>query len=61
MRGEEEIDEEELSGYVEPMPGEPTADLDTLDEKVETVVDEHSRFDTSMDKALAEDIHRCQI
>lgn len=58
LRGEEEIDSEELSEYVEQIPGRPTADLDTLDERVATVVEEHSRSDTSMDKALAEDIHR---
>lgn len=58
LKGEVTLDAEDLEEYVEPMPGKPTADLETIDKTVESVVKEYSEYDTSMDKALAEDIHR---
>lgn len=58
LRGEVELSTEEVEEFVEPLPGEPTADLDTLDSVVDNVVDNHTRFDTSMDGALAIDVHR---
>lgn len=59
LKGESEIDRDDLEEYVEPLPGEPSADLETLDEAVDRVVAEHSRYDTAMDRALASDVHQC--
>lgn len=58
MKGEAEIDPDELAEYVEPVPGEPTADLESLDEAVERVVSNHSQYATAMDGALANDVHQ---
>jgi hypothetical protein len=58
LKGEAEIDPDELAKFVEPMPGEPTGDLEALDEAVERVVSNHSRYDTAIDGALAADVHR---
>ena len=58
LKGEAEIDPDELNEFVEPMPGELTADLEALDEAVKRVVSNHSRYDTAMDGALAADVHR---
>lgn len=58
LRGEESLDEAALADYVEPLPGNPTADLTALDEIVDRVVAEHSRYDTGMDAALASDVHQ---
>lgn len=59
LQGDTEIDGEELAEYVEPVPGEPVADLKTLDARVESVVAEYDRFDTAMDGALVRDVHQC--
>jgi hypothetical protein len=58
LRGEVTLDDEDLDEYVEPLPGQLTANLDAIDEAVESVVEEYAEYDTSMDKALAEDVHR---
>jgi len=59
LKGQIEIDDQELAEYVEPMPEAPSVDLKTLDRRVDEVVAEHSRFDTSMDGAVASDVHEC--
>lgn len=59
LKGEAEIDREELEESVEPLPGEPTADLERLNSTVDTVVEQYSRYDTSMDKELAREVHEC--
>jgi len=59
LKGEATIDEDDLSEYVEPMPGEPTADLESLDTAVDTVLSEYSEFETAMDGALARGVHQC--
>lgn len=59
LRGDEGISEETLDEYVEPLPGAPSADLASLDDSVDQVVERHSRYDTSMDAALVEDVHSC--
>lgn len=58
LKGDSEIDPDELSEFIEPMPGEPTADLEALDAAVNQVVSNYSRHDTAMDGALASDVHR---
>ena len=58
LKGDAEIDPDELAKFIEPMPGEPTADLEALDSAVNRVVSNHSRYDTAMDGALASDVHR---
>lgn len=58
LRGEVEINSEELAEYVEPLPEEPTADLSSLDDRVDDIVVKYDEFDTSMDGALASDIHQ---
>ncbi|MFC6756767.1 MULTISPECIES: DUF6339 family protein [Haloarcula] len=59
LKGEATIDEDDLSEHVEPMPGEPTADLESLDTAVDTVLSEYSEFETAMDGALARGVHQC--
>ncbi len=59
LTGETTITDEELAEYVEVMPEEPTADLATLDSKVDEVVASHSEYDTAMDGALAAEVHQC--
>ncbi len=59
LEGEASIEEEALADHVEPMPGRPTADLDALDEAVDTVVSEYPEYDTAMDGALAKSVHQC--
>jgi hypothetical protein len=58
LRGEATLTDEQLSEYVEPMPGRPTADLDGIDSAVQQVLTEHPEYDTAIDGALAEDIDR---
>ncbi len=58
LRGESSLTEQELDEYLEPIPGEPTADLGVIDEAVETILDEYEEYDTSMDGELVEPIHR---
>jgi hypothetical protein len=59
LKGEAHIPDEAIEEYVEPMPGDVTGDLRTLDTRVERILSEHSETDTAMDGALAEDVHRC--
>lgn len=59
LRGEVELNPEDVAEFVEPLPNEPTADLEKLDRTVERVVSDHPRFDTDMDGALVEEVHRC--
>jgi hypothetical protein len=59
LRGDATIDPVELSEHVEPVDGDPRADLERLDATVDSVVAEHDRYDTAMDGALAADVHRC--
>jgi len=58
LLGDDSLDEDDLSDYVEPLPGNPTADLSALDTVVDRVVSEHSMYDTSMDAALASNVHQ---
>ncbi|MYL16162.1 hypothetical protein GLW36_05795 [Halorubrum terrestre] len=58
LKGDAEIDPDDLAEFVEPMPGEPTADLEALDAAVDRVVSNHSRYDAAMDGALAVEVHR---
>lgn len=58
LKGETEIDPDELTEFVEPMPGEPTADLEALDAAVDEVVEEFPEGNTGMDGALAAEVHR---
>ncbi|PSP37978.1 hypothetical protein BRC71_08375 [Halobacteriales archaeon QH_7_65_31] len=58
MEGEATLTEEQLNEYVEPMPGNPTADLDRIDSAVQQVLEQYPEYDTAIDGALAEEIHR---
>jgi len=58
LHGEVEINSEELAEYVEPLPEEPTTDLSSLDHRINDIVAEYDEFDTSIDGALASDIHQ---
>lgn len=58
LRGDIEVSDRDEAEFVEPLPSEPTAELAALDRAVETVVTNHSQFDTDMDGALAEEVHR---
>jgi hypothetical protein len=57
MRGTEPLDDE-LAEFVEPLPGSPTADLEALDAVVKEAITTHSQFDTSLDGAIATDVHQ---
>lgn len=59
LRGEESIPAAAIDEYVEPMPGNPTADLKRLDAAVDTVVTEYAESDTAMDGALVQEVHQC--
>ncbi len=59
LEGEVTIDDEDLEDHVEQMPGQPKADLQTLDTAVDTVVSEYPQYETDIDGALAKDVHRC--
>jgi len=58
MKGEATLTDEQLNEYVEPMPGRPTADLDRVDAAVKDILDEYPEYETAIDGALAEEIHR---
>lgn len=59
LRGDVEFSGDEISKFVKPLPSKATAELEALDPSIDTVVSEHSQFDTSMDGALAAEVHRC--
>lgn len=59
LQGDTEIGGGEIAEYVEPVPGGPVADLETLDARVQSVVAEYDQFDTAMDGALVRDVHQC--
>jgi len=58
LRGETSLSESDVADHIEPLPGTHTADLFGLDSVVDHVVDNHSRYDTDMDKALAKEVHQ---
>ena len=57
MRGETAI-ADDLTDVVEPLPGQPTADLEELNVVVHDALDSHSQYDTALDGAIAADVHR---
>ena len=59
LRGEVKVTSEEVAEFVEPLPSEPTGDLEALDQAVDTVVSTHAQFDTDIDGALVKDVHQC--
>jgi hypothetical protein len=58
LKGETTLSEDDVAEYVEPLPGEPTAELGRIDARVEDVLAEYTEYDTAIDGALAEEIHR---
>lgn len=56
LEGSSDIDES-ISEYVEPIPGNPTGDLDRLDCVVADACTEYPRYDTAIDGALAPEVH----
>lgn len=58
LRGDAEIPEDAIVKYVVALEHDGQVDLSSLDDKVGAVVSEHSRYDTSMDGAIATDVHR---
>jgi hypothetical protein len=58
MKGKASLRDEQLNEYVEPMPGNPMAELDRIDSAVKGVLDEYSEYNTAIDGSLAEEIHR---
>ncbi|QPV61565.1 hypothetical protein I7X12_12420 [Halosimplex litoreum] len=59
LKGEAEIEQESIEEFVEPIPGNPTADLGTLDDAVDAALREYSEYETAIDGALAQDVHQC--
>ena len=58
MQGEVTLTDEQLAEYVEVMSGHPTANLDRIDSAVKRVLEEYPEYDTAIDGALVEEIHR---
>lgn len=58
LRGDVELSDDDVDEFVEPLPDGVSGDLETLDERVDQVVSTHSQFETAMDGALAEAVHR---
>ncbi|QGN05858.1 hypothetical protein Hrd1104_00165 [Halorhabdus sp. CBA1104] len=58
LRGDVELDPDEVAEFVSPLPNEPTGDLERLDRAVADVVSSHERYETDMDGELAEEVHR---
>lgn len=58
LKGEVEIEGAELDQYLEALQPMGSVDLESLDARVNEVVGEYDEFDTSMDSALASDVHR---
>ncbi|TMT79139.1 hypothetical protein E2L06_20215 [Haloterrigena sp. H1] len=58
LKGETTLNADDVAEYIEPMPGEPKANLGRVDEVVDSVLEEYSEYDTAIDGALAEEIHR---
>lgn len=58
LRGETSLTESDVTDHIELLPGSHTADLSSLDAAVDKAVDNHSRYDTAMDKALAKEVHQ---
>jgi len=58
MKGEATLTDEQLNEYVEPMPGHPTTDLGRIDSAVQDVLEEYPEYETDIDGALVEEIHR---
>lgn len=56
MQGETTLTDDQLTEYVEPIPGRPTADLDRIDSAVHQVIEEYPEYDTAIDGVLAEEI-----
>lgn len=59
LKGAVDLSDEDVAEFVNPLPEEPTAELDSLDGTVDDVVSRHSQFDTGMDAVLADEVHRC--
>jgi hypothetical protein len=57
LKGETSLTEEDLGEYLEPIPGEPTADLSRIDDAVDRIIDEYPEYHTEMDGELVEAVH----
>lgn len=58
LRGATTLNDDTLEEYVEPLPGESTAELAALDATVDDVVEEYNAYDTAMDGTLASEVHQ---
>jgi hypothetical protein len=58
LTGETTLEPEEMDTYVEPISGDYSVELASLDHEIDSVVDEYEKFDTKIDLALAEQVHR---
>lgn len=58
MQGEVTLSAEELDEYIEPIPGQPIADLGRIDSAVQRALDEYPEYATAIDGELAEEVHR---
>jgi len=58
LKGDVSLTDEELEEYLEPIPGEPTANLTEIDSTVDEILEEYEEYDTSMDGELVEAVHR---
>ena len=58
LKGDVSLTDEELEEYLEPISGEPTANLTEIDSTVDEILEEYEEYDTSMDGELVEAVHR---
>lgn len=58
LKGETNLSEDDVEEYVEPLPGEPIAELGRIDSRVDEVLSDYAEYDTAIDRALATDIHQ---
>lgn len=58
LKGDTSLTDEELDGYIEPLPGNPTANLTVIDEAIDEVLQEYEEYETNIDGELVEPVHR---
>ena len=58
LKGEASLTEADLDEFLEPIPGNPTADLSQIDKTVDRILKEYPEYHTGMDGELVEAVHR---
>lgn len=58
LKGEAPLTDVGLDEFLEPVPGNPTADLSQIDDTVDRIIEEYPEYHTGMDGELVETVHR---